>query len=119
MAFVDDVVLITEHLSYMTPAIKKGQKFLNFKEFSVNHGKCGSLGFPSLDSEKPQKYLDAKISLPREKWKINNIPATRSTPSIKNDEEDGDVLTTKGNILKRWKKKATSTKQQTLHFDRV
>lgn len=60
MAFVDDVVLITEHLSYMTPAIKEGQKFLNFKEFSVNDGRCGSLDFCPWILKNPRNILMQK-----------------------------------------------------------
>ena len=99
MAFADDLVLISEHSSHMTIAIKECQKYFEQKGLNVNAGKCGSLRvlpvkgkssmkvitrehrwwgnlpIPSLDLEKLQKYLgihirhDAKIALPRSVWK--------------------------------------------------
>lgn len=57
MAFTDELVLITEHSSHMTLAIKKCQKFLNLKGLSINVGKCGSLQVLPVKVKKAMKVV--------------------------------------------------------------
>ena len=57
MAFIDELVLITEHSSHMTLPIKKYQKFLNLKGLSINVGKCGSLRVLPVKLKKAMKGL--------------------------------------------------------------